>query len=109
MEEPSLSRNARILNCNTNIANSDEFWMICSIITEMMKLIALLSSYIVLCLRLLSSGGVRAIAAENIALRQQLITLSRGKKRAPRLTFFDKITLGILTATISMEEIFLNT
>ena len=71
----------------------------------MMKLIALLSTYIVLCLRLLSPGGVRAIAAENIALHQQLITLSRGKKRAPRLTFFDKITLGILTAMISAKRL----
>ena len=70
-----------------------------------MKLIALLSSYIVLWLRLLSPGGVRAIAAENIALRQQLITLSRGKKRAPRLTFFDKITLSILTAMISAKRL----
>ncbi len=39
-----------------------------------MKLIALISSYIVLCLRLLSSGGPRAVAAENIILRQQQIT-----------------------------------
>ncbi len=35
----------------------------------MMKLIALIFSYIVLCLRLLSPGGVRAVAAENIVLR----------------------------------------
>ena len=79
--------------------------MVCSIITDMMKLIALLSSYIVLWLRLLSPGGVRAIAAENIALRQQLITLSRRKKRTPRLTFFDKITLGILTTMISAKRL----
>ena len=70
----------------------------------MIKLIALLSSYIVIWLRLLSPCGVRAVAAENIALRQQLITLSRGKKRAPRLTFFDKITLGILTTMISAKR-----
>ena len=52
----------------------------------MTKLIALISSYIVLWLRLLSPGGVRAIVSENIILRHQLITLSRGQKRAPRLT-----------------------
>ncbi len=70
-----------------------------------MKLIALISSYIVTWLRLLPSGGVRAIAAENIMLRQQLITLSRNHKRAPRLTFFDKITFGILTSMISIKRL----
>ncbi len=58
----------------------------------MMKLITLLFSYIVVCLRLLSPGGVRAIATEDMVLRQQLITLSRNQKRAPKLTFFEKIT-----------------
>lgn len=71
----------------------------------MMKLIVLLSSYIVVCLRLLSPGGVRAIAAENIVLRQQLITLSRNQKRAPRLTFFEKITFGLFTSMISAKRL----
>jgi len=71
----------------------------------MIKLIAFLSSYIVLWLRLLSPGGVRAIAVENIVLRQQLITLSRNHKRAPRLTFFDRIKFGILTSMISLKRL----
>ncbi len=69
----------------------------------MMKLIALIFSYIVLCLRLLSPGGIRAVAAENIVLRQQLITLSGTQKRAPRLTFFEKITFGLLASMISVK------
>ena len=64
----------------------------------MMKIIAFISSYIVIWLKLLPAGGVRAIAAENIVLRQQLITVSRNQKRAPKLTFFDKINFGILTS-----------
>ena len=71
----------------------------------MIKLIAFLSSYIVTWLRLLPCGGVRAIAAENIALRQQLITLSRNRKRAPRLAFFDKIIFGMLTSMISLKRL----
>ena len=63
-----------------------------SIIAGMKKLVAFVSNYIILWLRLLSPGGAPAIVAANIMLRHQLITLSRGKKRAPRLTFFDKIT-----------------
>ena len=69
----------------------------------MTKLIALIFSYIVLCQRLLSPGGIRAVAAENMALRQQLITLSRSQKRAPRLTFFEKITFGLLVSLISVK------
>ena len=76
-----------------------------SIINGMMKLIALISSYIVLCLRFLSPGGVRAVAAENMILRQQLITLSRNHKRAPRLTFFEKITFGLLASMITAKRL----
>ena len=82
-----------------------EFRVFYSIINGMMKLLAFLSSYLVTWLRLLPSGGVRAIAAENIVLRQQLITLSRNRKRAPRLTFFDKIIFGILTSMISLKRL----
>ena len=32
-------------------------------------------------------GGVKALAAENLALRQQLLVASRGRIRAPELTF----------------------
>ncbi len=70
-----------------------------------MKLIAFIFSYIVLCLRLLSPGGIRAIAAENMVLRQQLITLSRNQKRGPRLTFFEKITFGLFTSMISAKRL----
>lgn len=82
-----------------------EFRGFYSIITGMMKLIASLSSYIVTWLRLLPCGGVRAIAAENIALRQQLIILSRNRKRAARLMFFDKIIFGMLTSMMSVKRL----
>ena len=70
-----------------------------------MKLLALTSSYIILLLKLLSPGGVRGIAAENIVLRQQLITMSRRQQRAPKLTFFDKITFGLFAAMISTKRL----
>ena len=71
----------------------------------MMKLLALISSYVVLCLRLLSPGGLRAVAAENMVLRQQLITLSRERKRAPGLTFIEKITFGLFASMISAKRL----
>ena len=38
----------------------------------MIKLLALIFSYMILYMRLLSPGGARAVAAEKMALRQQL-------------------------------------
>ena len=70
-----------------------------------MKLLALTSSYMILYMRLLSPGGVRAVAAENMALRQQIITLSRNQKRTPRLTLLEKITFGLLTSMISAKRL----
>lgn len=55
--------------------------------------------------RLLKPSGVRAIAAENIALRKQLIVLTRHQKRSPKLTIFEKITFGILTAMINPKRL----
>src|SRR3990167_2125568 len=64
-----------------------------SIMDGMMKLIALLSGYIILLLRLLSPGGLRAIAAENIVLRQQLSTITAGKNIAVDYTrLYEKIS-----------------
>ena len=71
----------------------------------MIKLIAFIFSYIVLCLRLLSPGGMRAIAAENMVLRQRLITLSRNQKRAPKSTFFEKITFGLFVSMINSRHL----
>ena len=71
----------------------------------MIKLIALIFRYIVLYLRLFSPSGMRSVAAENMVIRQQLITLSRSQKRAPRLTFFEKITFGLLVSMISAKRL----
>ncbi len=41
--------------------------------------------------KLCKPGGVKALMAEHIAMRQQLITLSRARKRAPKLRARAKI------------------
>jgi len=48
-------------------------------------------------IKLLRPSGAKAIAAENIVLRQQLITLSRQQKRSPKLKTSDRIIFGLLT------------
>jgi hypothetical protein len=49
-----------------------------------MKLIAFLSSYIITLLRLMSPGGVRGLAAENLLLRKQLMVMTRNETNKQR-------------------------
>src|SRR5262249_24807553 len=44
--------------------------------------------------RLCGPGGVRAVIAENLLLKQQLIVLRRGRQRAPNLTRTDRLLCG---------------
>src|SRR3954471_11049842 len=44
--------------------------------------------------RLGGPGGVRAIIAENLLLKHQLIVLRRGRRRAPNLTRGDRLLFG---------------
>jgi hypothetical protein len=44
--------------------------------------------------KLCGSGGVRAVIAENLVLKQQLIVLRRGRRRAPSLTMSDRLLCG---------------
>jgi hypothetical protein len=39
-------------------------------------------------------GGVRAVIAENLLLKQQLIVLRRARRRAPNLTLSDRLLCG---------------
>src|SRR5260370_36991530 len=41
--------------------------------------------------KLCGSGGVRAVMAENLLLKQQLIVLRRARQRAPNLTPSDRL------------------
>jgi len=56
-------------------------------------------------LTLMSKGGIRKLASENILLRQQLIVLSRNKKRSPKLTLSDKLLFGWLAIFINPNRL----
>src|SRR5215475_7755884 len=51
--------------------------------------------------RLCGPGGVRVVIAENLLLKQQLIVLQRARRRAPNLTWSDRLLFGF-------ESLFLN-
>ncbi len=56
-------------------------------------------------MKILRPGGVKAIAAENLALKQQLITMARHQKRSPKLKTSDRIIFGFLTAWINPKRL----
>ncbi len=56
--------------------------------------------------RLLRPGGVRAVAAESLILKHQLVILGRSRRRAPNLTSFDCVVLGIAALFVSKLDEF---
>jgi hypothetical protein len=44
--------------------------------------------------RLAHPGGVRAVVAESLAVKHQLLIMKRSRRRAPNLTSWDRLLLG---------------
>ena len=45
--------------------------------------------------KLVRPGGVRAVAAESLLLKHQLLISSRARQRAPNLNSVDRLLLGL--------------
>ena len=56
-------------------------------------------------IKLSRPGGLKAVAAENVALRQQLILVAKNKKRSPKLTLSNRIIFGLLAAWIKPRRL----
>jgi putative transposase len=55
--------------------------------------------------RLCGAGSVRAVIAENLLLKQQLMVLRRGRQRAPNLTRSDRLLCGLWSMFLSPGRI----
>ena len=55
--------------------------------------------------KLLRPGGVRAVAAESLLLKHQLLISNRSRHRAPNLTNLDRFVLGLATLFVSPRRI----
>ena len=55
--------------------------------------------------KLLRPGGARAVAAESLLLKQQLIVSNRSRQRAPNLSTLDRFVLGLITLFVSPRRI----
>ena len=60
---------------------------------------------LVLFAKSLKSGGTKATIAENLLLKQQLIVLSRARKKAPNLQTSDRFLFGALSLLISPRRL----
>ena len=54
---------------------------------------------------ILKPGDIKAIASENILLRQQLIVVQRNRKRAPNLNTSDRFLFALLYSLISPSRL----
>jgi len=69
-------------------------------VLPMREFLILAVHVLVTCARLLRPGGVRAVAAESLLLKHQLIISNRSRRRAPNLTSVDRAVLGLTTLWI---------
>jgi hypothetical protein len=53
----------------------------------------------------LRAGGVRAVAAESLLLKHQLLISNRSRHRAPNLTNLDRVVLGLTTLFVNPRRI----
>lgn len=60
---------------------------------------------ICLLLRLLRPGGAKSIVSENLILKQQLIVLTRGKKRCPPLNTWDRLLMAFCTLLMTPRRV----
>ena len=71
----------------------------------MRKLLQILLTIAVLAVKTARPGGIRSIVAENIALRQQLIVLSRKHRKSPPMTMFDRFVFGLSLFSIPVKRL----
>jgi transposase InsO family protein len=66
----------------------------------MRDLVILLVHVITIVLRLVRPGGVRAVVAESVLAKHQLLILNRSRRRAPKLRILDRIIAGFCSLWI---------
>ncbi len=60
----------------------------------MKDLVLLLIHLLTTLAKLLGPGGAKAIVADSLLMKQQLLVISRSRKRAPNLLVLDRFLLG---------------
>jgi len=71
----------------------------------MKNLIFLLIHLLTTLAKLLGPGGAKAIVADSLLMKQQLLVISRSRKRAPNLSVLDRFLLGFWSLFLSPHHI----
>jgi len=72
---------------------------------DMMEIFVLIAHVVSTCVRVALPGGVRAVIAESLLLKHQLLILNRSRKRAPRLTPLARVLFSIGAFLISPQRV----
>jgi putative transposase len=62
----------------------------------MRELFILIAHLLVTLAKLGTRGGLGALAAESLAVKHQLLIMKRAQRRAPNLTSWDRLLLGVV-------------
>ena len=71
----------------------------------MKNLLLLLAHLLTTLARVIKPGGARAIVAENLLLKQQLLVLNRSRRRAPNLRPLERVLFGFWALLLSPHRI----
>ena len=71
----------------------------------MKDLLRLLAHLLTTLAKLLGPGGARAIVADSLLMKQQLLIINRSRQRAPNLTAIDRVLLGFWSLFLSPHHI----
>jgi putative transposase len=69
------------------------------------ELFILISHLLVTLAKLARPGGLGAVAAESLAVKQQLLIMKRARCRAPKLTPRDRLILGVCALFVSPKRL----
>ena len=71
----------------------------------MKDLLVLLAHLLTTLARLLGPGGARAVVADSLLMKQQLLIINRSRRRAPNLTPIDRMLLGFWSLFLNLHHI----
>lgn len=71
----------------------------------MRELFILITHLLVTLAKLTGPGGLGAVAAESLAVKRQLLIMKRARRRAPKLTAWDRLILGVCALFVSPKRL----
>src|SRR5450756_1959298 len=74
-------------------------------VTPMLEIFEIVAHLLATVVRVAVPGGVRAVIVESVLLKHQLLVLSRSRKRASRLTPWDRLLFGIGAFVVSPKRL----